>query len=98
MGFRTVVSLVSLTAATAVTPVHSADFERGRVLYENHCRMCHESLAFKRDDKIAKNYEEVRAQVIRWQTNTSLHWSEEDIKNVASYVARTYYKMPCPDC
>ena len=98
MGFRTVVSLVSLTAATAVTPVHSADFERGRVLYENHCRMCHESLAFKRDDKIAKNYEEVRAQVIRWQTNTSLHWSEEDIKNVASYVARTYYKMPCPNC
>src|SRR5215831_3011783 len=98
MGFRTVVSLVSLTAATAVTPVHSADFERGRVLYENHCRMCHESLAFKRDDKIAKNYEEVRAQVIRWQTNTSLHWSEEDIKNVASYVARTCYKMPCPDC
>ena len=98
MGFRTVVSLVSLTAATAVTPVHSADFERGRVLYENHCRMCHESLAFKRGDRIAKDYEEVRAQVIRWQTNTSLHWSEEDIENVASYVARTYYKMPCPDC
>ena len=97
MGFRTVVSLVSLAAA-AVTPVHSADFERGRTLYENHCRMCHDSLAFKRGDKIAKDYEEVRAQVSRWQINTSLHWSEEDIESVASYVARTYYKIPCPDC
>src|SRR5262245_36607581 len=98
MEFRTFVLFVSLTAATAMTPVYSADFERGRALYDNHCRMCHESLAFKRGDKIAKDYEEVRAQVNRWQTNTSLHWSVEDIENVASYVAKTYYKIPCPDC
>ena len=98
MKFRTIISLGALTGALAFLPVHSADLERGRALYENHCRMCHDSLAFKRGDKIAKNYEEVRAQVSRWQTNTSLHWSEEDIENVASYVARTYYKMPCPDC
>jgi mono/diheme cytochrome c family protein len=98
MGFRTILSVVSLTAACAAAPAHSADLERGRALYENHCRMCHESLAFKRDDKVAKDYEEVRAQVNRWQTNTSLHWSAEDIENVASYVARTYYKIPCPAC
>lgn len=98
MGFRTRLWLVSLTAATAVTPAHAADLARGRALYENHCRMCHESLAFKRGDKIAKDYEEVRTQVNRWQTDTSLHWSAEDIENVASYVARTYYKIPCPDC
>ena len=98
MRFCTVLLLVWLSAATAVTPVYAADFERGRSLYENHCRMCHESLAFKRGDKIAKDYEEVRTQVNRWQTNTSLHWSAEDIENVASYVARTYYKIPCPDC
>lgn len=60
--------------------------------------MCHDSLAFKRGDTIAKDYGEVRAQVNRWQTNTSLRWSAEDIENVASYVAKTYYKLPCPDC
>ena len=98
MEVRTVLSLVSLIAATTLAPAHSADLERGRALYENHCRMCHESLAFKRGDKIANDYEEVRTQVNRWQTNTSLHWSAQDIENVASYVARTYYKIPCPDC
>jgi mono/diheme cytochrome c family protein len=76
----------------------AADLERGRMLHETHCRMCHSSIAYKRDEKIAKTYDEVRAQVIRWQTNTGLRWSEEDINNVASYVTRSYYKIPCPDC
>ncbi|HTS52249.1 MAG TPA: cytochrome c [Burkholderiales bacterium] len=87
--------LVGILVSAAAYP---ADLERGQVLYDNHCRMCHDSIAFKREGKIARNYEEVRAQVIRWQANTSLQWSAEDIENVASYVARTYYKIPCPDC
>jgi len=90
--------LALLAAVLASTPVLAADLERGKMLYENHCRMCHDSVAFKRDEKIAHTYDEVRAQVMRWQTNTSLHWNAEDITNVASYVAKTYYRIPCPDC
>ena len=97
MSFR--LSLAALLLGVlASAPARPVDLERGHVLYENHCRMCHESIAFKRQDKIARNYDEVRAQVVRWQTNTSLRWSAEDIDNVASYVARTYYKIPCPAC
>ena len=97
MSFR--LSLAALVLGVlASAPARPVDLERGQVLYENHCRMCHESIAFKRQDKIARNYDEVRAQVVRWQTNTSLRWSAEDIDNVASYVARTYYKIPCPAC
>ena len=97
MSFR--LSLAALLLGVlASAPARPVDLERGQVLYENHCRMCHESIAFKRQDKIARNYDEVRAQVARWQTNTSLRWSAEDIENVASYVARTYYKIPCPAC
>jgi mono/diheme cytochrome c family protein len=87
-----------LVGILAAIPARALDLERGRALYENHCRICHESIAFERGDRIAKNYEEVSAQVRRWQTNMSLHWSAEDIENVASYVARTYYKIPCPAC
>ena len=97
MSFR--LSLAALLLGVlASAPARPVDLERGQVLYENHCRMCHESIAFKRQDKIARNYDEVRAQVVRWQTNTSLRWSAEDIDNVATYVARTYYKIPCPAC
>jgi mono/diheme cytochrome c family protein len=76
----------------------SADLERGQALHETHCRMCHDSVAYKRDKKIAATYDDVRAQVVRWETNSSLHWSEEDIDNVAAYLAKTYYKLPCPNC
>ena len=76
----------------------SADLDRGRTLHDTHCRMCHDSVAYKRDKKIADTYETVRAQVVRWETNSSLRWSEEDIDNVTAYVTKTYYKIPCPNC
>jgi hypothetical protein len=77
-------------------PAGAADLERGRMLHENHCRMCHDSIAYKRGDKIATNYAEIQAQVTRWETNTGLHWSKEDIDNVTAFVAKTYYKLPVP--
>lgn len=86
--------VLSLSSGSAI----SADLDRGRALHETHCRMCHDSVAYKRDKKIAATYDEVRAQVVRWQTNTSLHWSEQDIDNVATYLAKTYYNLPCPTC
>ena len=72
------------------------DLDRGRMLHENHCRMCHDSIAYKRGTKIAKNFAEVKAQVTRWQTNTGLRWSDEDIDNVAAYVAKQYYGYSVP--
>lgn len=72
------------------------DIDRGRMLHENHCRMCHESVAYKRSGHIAKNVEAVRAQVTRWQNNTDLRWSDEDIDNVAAYLAQRYYKFAPP--
>ncbi len=91
------VSVVVLTVALA-SAAGAADVERGKSLHETHCRMCHDSVAYKREGHIAKSYDEVRAQVTRWQNNTSLHWSEADIDDVTSYIARTYYKLPCPNC
>jgi mono/diheme cytochrome c family protein len=72
------------------------DLERGRLLHDNHCGMCHDSIAYKRSDRIAKNLAEVKAQVTRWQTNTGLRWTQEDIDSVAAYVAKRYYKFPLP--
>ena len=86
-------------AATGVSipaPAGAVDLERGRMLHENHCRMCHESIAYKRGKKIAHNYAEIKAQVTRWEINTGLHWSQADIDSVTAYVAKTYYNLPVP--
>lgn len=49
--------------------VPAAHLNRGRALYDTHCRQCHESVAYRTKQKIAKTYVEARAQVVRWQTN-----------------------------
>jgi mono/diheme cytochrome c family protein len=90
--------LLSVALGFASGNAVSADLERGRALHDTHCRMCHDSVAYKRDKKVAASYEDVRAQVVRWQANSSLRWSEEDIDNVTAYLAKTYYKLPCPNC
>ena len=75
-----------------------ADSERGRMLHDTHCISCHGTNVYKRDSKVATNYDEIRTQVVRWQTNVSLRWSEADIDAVTTYLARTFYKVPCPVC
>ena len=75
---------------------NAADLERGKLLHDNHCRMCHDSIAYKRGSKLANDYAQIKAQVIRWQTNTGLRWSPEDIDSVTAYLAETYYKLPVP--
>ena len=93
---RLLYTLLVLAASAVPVAANAADLERGRMLHENHCRMCHDSIAYKRGDKIANTYAEVKAQVTRWQTNTGLHWSEADIDSVTAFVVKTYYKLPVP--
>lgn len=96
MQVKRLVALCVPLLWSAPVVVHAQDLERGRMLHENHCRMCHESIAYKRSGHIARNIEEVRAQVTRWQNNTDLRWSDEDIDNVAAYLAQRYYKFTPP--
>lgn len=86
----------AVLAAVIAVPAHGQDLERARMLYDNHCRMCHDSIAFERTAKIATNYAQIKAQVARWQTNTGLRWSEQDIDGVTAYLAKMYYKYPVP--
>ena len=76
----------------------AADVQRCRLLYETHCIACHDTRVHKRDGKIATDYDAIRMQVLRWQSNTFLRWDTGDIDAVATYLARTFYKVPCPDC
>lgn len=90
---------VLLAAALFVAwPAQSQD--RAKTLHDTYCLMCHTTQVYTRDDRLADNYEQIRAQVDRWQGNVSLKWNAGDIDLVTAYLARHYYKMPCPmmDC
>jgi len=69
----------------------SANPERGRLLYENHCRACHESNVHIRQTQAAKSLKALRAEVVRWQEALTLQWRSEDVGDVVEYLNATWY-------
>lgn len=66
---------------------------RGQLLYENHCRKCHESQVHIRENRKAKSFADVQGWVTKWQTEEKLNWKIEDILDVTRYVSGRFYKF-----
>lgn len=69
----------------------TANLERGRLLYENHCLGCHESSFHIRQNQKAQSVEDVRMQVLRWSAEQKLAWQDKEIDDVVRYLSRTFY-------
>jgi len=65
---------------------------RGQLLYENHCRGCHEKSVHSRTEKSAKSKDDIKYWVIRWATELKLEWSTEDVDDVVDYLDKTFYQ------
>jgi len=72
----------------------SADAERGRLLYENHCTSCHISTLHVREQRKSKTPAEMRAWIVRWSAELKLNWSEDELADVYRYLNNRYYKFP----
>jgi mono/diheme cytochrome c family protein len=69
---------------------------RGEMLYQNHCVACHTTQVHWRDQRLANDWISLRAQVRRWERNTGLTWSDEDVEAVSQYLNQLYYQLPDP--
>ncbi|MEO8302560.1 MAG: cytochrome c [Betaproteobacteria bacterium] len=79
-----------LLAQSAVRPAVS----RGALLYETHCIACHDAQVHWREDRLATDWASLSAQVRRWQANTGLQWTDDDIAAVVRYLNTTIYRFP----
>lgn len=73
----------------------AADAERGKILYETRCKLCHTSSVHQRKERDVRSYQRLQAQVRRWSAEAGGSWSDEDIDDVALYLNQRYYKFPC---
>ena len=84
-----------VTAAVLVFCLYAsaegADSERGRLLYENHCLACHETLAYMREAHKVRSLSDLRVQVIRWAQNQKLEWGKDEVNDVVNYLDNQYY-------
>ena len=93
---RTVLVTALMFAAlplTAQSPPASAP-SRGELLYATHCIACHTTQVHWRDRRLASDYPSLVAQVVRWQGNSGLGWTLEDVREVARYLDATIYHLP----
>lgn len=66
---------------------------RGELLYTTYCNTCHTTEIHWREQKLATDWDSLKAQVKRWQANIGLNWSEEDITEVTNFLNTDYYQF-----
>jgi mono/diheme cytochrome c family protein len=69
---------------------------RGKLLYETHCITCHTTQMHWRERRLAKDWDSLKAQVLKWQANAGLQWSDDEIADVARHLNDTIYQLPQP--
>lgn len=82
-------------APEAALPV--ADARRGELLYDTACLACHTTQAHWRDRRIVQSWPDLLGQVTRWQQVAGQNWAGEEIRDVAAYLNRRFYKLPAPE-
>lgn len=74
----------------------STDVMRGSELYRLHCSACHTAQVHWRDARLVRSWDDLRYQVARWQRMGGQSWSREEVEDVAAYLNRVFYELPCP--
>jgi len=67
-----------------------------RALYELRCLGCHSESVHARAKRTARDFDEVRRWVERWNVSLSLAWSAEEVDDVTLHLNDAYYRYPCP--
>lgn len=82
-------ALLAFPAAGAELP----SAERGRLLYDNHCVVCHTPSIHRRPNRVPLNAAELREIVNSWQREEKLRWSAQDVEDVVQYLRETLYRF-----
>lgn len=85
--------LSSASAPEQVSTTLSVAGSRGELLYENNCKVCHTSIVHIRENHEAKSMADLRMWVRRWSDELKLDWSNEEIDDVAQFLAHRFYKF-----
>ena len=88
-GWAAFLSFVLLT----IFPVTAWSEDRGRMLYENHCVVCHESTVHIRAKREVKKFSDIERYARRFSKLAGVEWSDDELVMVVNYLNRKYYKF-----
>lgn len=84
---------IALLVAILSTAAVGAEQDRGKALYENHCRFCHEDRVFTRKNPLVTSRESLLGWVTSWSSHTGLNWDRQEIEDVTRYLNKRYYQF-----
>ena len=93
-------ALLSLLPAVILVTASNASAQandRGDLLYSTHCKGCHSEQMHWRDNRRARDWDTLVAEVRRWQAVQDLKWDTGDVEQVARYLNRLIYHFPVPE-
>ncbi len=94
---RTVIAVALMTVLPALLApaARAQDAQRGKALYENHCRVCHYESIHKRDPSrsLIRSLAQLRVEVAQRATLTKQRFTLEDLDDIAEYLNRTHYRL-----
>ena len=79
--------------ACAAFAVSASATDRGKLLYENHCRGCHLTSVHARKQYKSQNINDIRNWTARWSAELELGWKSDEIEDVTFYLNERYYKF-----
>lgn len=94
MTKKWMVAMLSICLGIPAFAAAAGDASRGELLYTTHCIACHSEKIHWRDNKIARDWSGLKAQVTHWQGIAGLAWSDSDIVEVARYLNARHYHYP----
>jgi cytochrome c5 len=88
-----ITTVVAATLLFAASDTSAADAERGRLLYENHCTVCHTSVVHVREQRQAASREDIQSWIRRWQKELDLQWGTVEVDDVTEFLNDRYYRL-----
>jgi len=88
-------SAIPLFFALAASPAHAQDVQRGKLLYETHCLVCHYERIHDREQSksLIRTQAQLRVEVANRAALTKQRFTIEDLDDIAEYLNRTHYKF-----
>lgn len=72
----------------------AVDLDNGKQLYEQHCTRCHTEEIFQRPQRLVNSREQLIERIKQCELSNELTWFEEEIEDVAAWLAQEFYKFP----
>ena len=83
--------VMALLLGIMVGSAQAAEVSRGRLLYENHCVVCHTAKVHRREPPLPVDLKDLRRIVSSWAKEQNLRWSDDDVSDVVAFLSQTQY-------